>query len=940
MAEQTLQLQIGYDASQAERGLDSLARSLEKIKRTISAGLNFQPVTGSLQSFTDKLRRAVPNDTIKKLERLAEALKTVQGATNAINTEKLRGLNIGGSGRGASQTPLQATMATSSAQVQSTAEGVQKAAENAQAFANNMATAKQEIQQCKISIDNTVRQPGTRRMVEPREHDRFGFFGRRYGTNPEAVRASEALGSVNEKVEQVKHNVQLTTEQAQALADSFVNSTGKVEQLAFKIADAKAKLGQGIADGSMSGSQMADSAARIQKMQEELARLQDTAGSSGESTNRFSDGVKTMREVAGKALKPLTGLVGQFGRLLRYRILRNVIKEIGEAFTVGLENVRKYSEAINGLYAREMTALDNSLLKMKNSIGASLAVAFQQLIPIIQQVVSWVITAVNYINQFIALITGAKTWTRAVDVSASSTDKAAKAVRGVGSAAKDASDEMKNLLASWDELNIIQSKTSKSGSGGGGGVGGAADELEQYKKMFTQDANFAPWIRNLAENFDKIKQLAIGIGAAILAWKIGSQFATSFGQMLRIAIGIGAVVWGVQMQWKALTEQLRDGITWENLKQNVFGALLVIGGLGMVFGRVAFGIGLVLEGALLMVPALKELIETGDLSEQAFVQLESSIGMVGIGLTVLTRSAVPLAAAGMVGLAIAIVHALNHPIETVEKLRDLVSSLPGHVKQNLVDSPVFNNDIVSGYGDWAAKVGNTIADGINKAVKSIQDGSFFTDMLEGIKTGLTQFVSWFDRNVRVPVVNFFIDIANFAINAINAAIDGINSMLNWNIELPDWIPQEWLSGMGIEGRSLSLSVGEIPRIETIAHITALELDEEAIDSVEPATNGRGRRRNITGTAVVPDYVTGGIAPSVDGTVAVSGDVSVNNMSAEVATGTAQGNKEQNDLLRTQNQLLRQLLNKEFTARMVPTASTGRTIGIANSRWESVAGISP
>jgi hypothetical protein len=57
----------------------------------------------------------------------------------------------------------------------------------------------------------------------------------------------------------------------------------------------------------------------------------------------------------------------------------------------------------------------------------------------------------------------------------------------------------------------------------------------------------------------------------------------------------------------------------------------------------------------------------------------------------------------------------------------------------------------------------------------------------------------------------------------------------------------------------------------------------------------------------------------------------------VASGVAAGQAEQNALLRQQNQLLAQMLSKEFTARAVPGSEWGRFIQQSNSAYARQTG---
>ena len=105
-------------------------------------------------------------------------------------------------------------------------------------------------------------------------------------------------------------------------------------------------------------------------------------------------------------------------------------------------------------------------------------------------------------------------------------------------AAGGSASELKNKLAGFDELNVIQSE------GGGGGGGGSTDldldsldfELPGYD--FLKDAvtsnvdkiynSIKPVIEWLGEHMEAVLVTVSAIGAAMLAWKISSVLANSF----------------------------------------------------------------------------------------------------------------------------------------------------------------------------------------------------------------------------------------------------------------------------------------------------------------------------------------------------------------------------------------------------------------------------
>lgn len=376
------------------------------------------------------------------------------------------------------------------------------------------------------------------------------------------------------------------------------------------------------------------------KMEDVAPAANDAAKGIDNYANSAKASVKASKSASGG----VHGLLSAFVRIAKYRLIRTVIKEITEGFKFGIANVREYSKAIGSEFNKAMDAANNATFKMKNSLGAALAPALQALLPILQTVVSWIITAANAINQFVALLSGATSWTRATDASAKSLDKVKKSAGGAGSA-------LKGLLADWDELNIIQSQS------GGGGSGGAALDSEAYGKLFEQVEEFDERIKKIVEwiqdHLEEIKQVAIAVGLAFLAWKLTSAFRNGLFDTLKTVIGLAIAFYGAIIAWKAFKDQWENGINWDNLKKILEGVLLVILGLGVAFGLAGVGWGMLLGGVILIINPLKELIETGNLSEEAMYQLAIGVGLLAGGFTLLSGGSIGRVVDKFIGLALA-----------------------------------------------------------------------------------------------------------------------------------------------------------------------------------------------------------------------------------------------------------------------------------------------
>lgn len=236
-----------------------------------------------------------------------------------------------------------------------------------------------------------------------------------------------------------------------------------------------------------------------------------------EKVQSLQSGIDGISESTKRAGSNMLSFGQRLKRIFEYRVIGTALAAITNALRDGVNNLYQYSLTANGEFAGAMNAAATSLQTFKNSIAGAAAPLIMSLVPAMQTVVGWAVTLINALNQVIAVLSGRSTWYKATDAAANF----GSAVGGVGGAAKDAKDEMKGLLASFDELNVIQQQNaSVSGGGGGGGAGG------NFGGMF-EEVELSPWAKWLQEHLGAIKVLAAGIGTAIAAWKIGSAFVSA-----------------------------------------------------------------------------------------------------------------------------------------------------------------------------------------------------------------------------------------------------------------------------------------------------------------------------------------------------------------------------------------------------------------------------
>lgn len=288
----------------------------------------------------------------------------------------------------------------------------------------------------------------------------------------------------------------------------------------------------------------------------------------------------------GKALKGLhiTKLLGQFGRLLKMKILRTIVSNLLKGFTEGLENAYNWASLTGNAFKASMDKISTSLNYAKNSIGAMVAPLVNMLAPVLDWIVDKFVAVINIINEFFALLGGQATYIRALKTPITWGEDATQAIGGAAGAAKDLKDALDVLP--FDELNQLSAPSdSGSGGGGGGGSAGSAD----YGSMF-EEVEISKATRFLRDNFEEIAALVASIGTGILAWKFSNTFLTGLNTLQKASITVSVA--GFTIEGIAAYDMGKNGFTLKKLIEGALGAGLGIAGLTVSFGGAGLVLGL------------------------------------------------------------------------------------------------------------------------------------------------------------------------------------------------------------------------------------------------------------------------------------------------------------------------------------------------------------
>ena len=317
------------------------------------------------------------------------------------------------------------------------------------------------------------------------------------------------------------------------------------------------------------------------------------------SFNKLKSALGGLNGIGSKSNGIFTNFFSSLTRIAKLRLLRGIIRSITGAFKEGIQNIYEYSRALGSAdashFASTMDSLASSMLYMKNSLGAVVAPLLTSLIPAIQTVVNWFVTATQVVAQFFAALGGQVMYTKAKEYATVWKDVGA-ATGGASAAAK----EYKNTIMSFDEIHALND-TPSSGGGGGGGA-----STPDYGEMFEEDIisskiqKFAKWLK---ENFEDILDIAKAIGAVLLGWKLADSVAGFFtalgfgnGEAIRqLGLGIVLTVTGVTLSAKGGYDIGYEGVTLMNVIKTALGIGLAGAG-GALTARAITSLGIASVG--------------------------------------------------------------------------------------------------------------------------------------------------------------------------------------------------------------------------------------------------------------------------------------------------------------------------------------------------------
>lgn len=644
----------------------------------------------------------------------------------------------------------------------------------------------------------------------------------------ELVRLTKKINALNERISDKKQDQMPLVEQS--------------KQLAAVLDDAKAKLDyMKSGDTFFTSSSIKEQEQTVASLQKEWDGVQKKVETMNASIAKDTRSIERMSTRAGElsaqiagASKSSAALAAASKKADEYmdRFVRRVKGLARRVFIFGL--IAQGLRSVRDWFGKVIKSNDQATKAIARLKGALLTLAqplLQVLIPAFTTFVELVTKIATAIGRVMSQLFG--TTYEQSQKAAESLYNESDALDKTGKSAKKATKS----LAAFDEINRL------SGS-----------EDAKDKDKLAPDFSSGPELSG--KKAKGILGLITSIGALLLGLKLSDTLIGG----LKTALGLAIAFQGALKFISNLLRAWSSGLDWSNLLGMLLGAAALVAGLALAFGKVGAAIGLIITGIMEMVAGIHDADVNGWNLKNTLLTIAGLISS-GLGISLLTKSWIPLIIAGILSVVLAITVTTGHGKELIESLKtvvlgfkdffvglfegDLIAAIGGlktafdglkGVAYAVLDSfRDMTNNLLSLLEYVCGKIGLDIS-GIIQIAKNYVTNFFaiLKDAVSGsvdafvrVWQGIIEFISgtfsqdwemaWTGiKDILAGVLNGIITLFE---NATNLCRNNINSILDLMQELTSFKLPDWLGGFEFKGINIPrLDKIKLPRLATGAVI--------------------------------------------------------------------------------------------------------------------------
>ena len=492
------------------------------------------------------------------------------------------------------------------------------------------------------------------------------------------IKANVDIDKAEKELEKLKNKANQTEREIEKMGEARLGLADESKELSVQLDAAKAKLYE-----MKQASQGAFSSEEIERQSDTVTMLQGKFNAVQSQVERYDKKIdaatqklEEQTEEAGKLAKQINSVSGASRAIARYQEeagkatkkfglrLKEVIRS-ALVFTLITQSLAKFREWM-GKVLKTNAEAQKAFARLKGALLTLAQPLVEVLVPALIVLANILTAIVGRLAQLATALAG--TSVSAAAKSAKALNQETEAVEGLGKAAKDSSKS----LAGFDEIN----KLSSDSDNGGSQVG-----------VSTTAPDFS-WSDGISEKLQAIANAVIIIGIGLATWKISSNLldtvaglsgrfadiATKIGNIGIKFAGLAIAVGGLMLLWEGFSDAMTNGLDWGNLATMIGGVVASAVGLGLAFGAIGAGIGLVVGSVALLIAGFNDIAENG-MTTQNVLTLISGLLIGGLGIGLMIGSWIPLLVAGIAAILLAIVHFTGNGEKLLQGFKDFFGGL-------------------------------------------------------------------------------------------------------------------------------------------------------------------------------------------------------------------------------------------------------------------------
>lgn len=527
-------------------GLESAANSITRISTAIQGLASVQKLSGlnSAVNTLSKLPAAIAGINPGVLQGLANAVQPLSTAFESLGSvEKLAGLNSAINTLGklpqVAAALREMDLGAFAAQMQQLSNAMAPLASNMSQVASGFAALPKNAQRAMNAVQKfstTATTAATRSGgLASALSGMFKNFSLAYVANKAWDILGSALGNFNDYVE----NVNLFRVSMGDLADEATAAAQKMEDV-LGIDSSAAMRNMGVIQNLVTSFGLASDKAYV--LSENLTQL-------GYDMSSFfnisiEDSFQKLQAAISGELEPIRRLgvdisEARLQQELWERGIDASVSSLSQADKAILRYIAIMEQTTNAQtdMARTLNSPANQIRIFQQQITLLSRSIGSLLIPMLNAILPPLIAVVQVIREAIQAIAGffgiQIEFADVTSSAGSSLGGVSSGIEDVGNSAAAASEEVRELIGGFDELNVLPDPTSGSGGGGAGGGGSILGDLElpSYDMFDGLSEKISGEVEKIKSILKTILPIVAGIGAAFLAWKIGNAVLNGVGKL-------------------------------------------------------------------------------------------------------------------------------------------------------------------------------------------------------------------------------------------------------------------------------------------------------------------------------------------------------------------------------------------------------------------------